>query len=126
MSGAGSELGRGLESGVLVPKAAMVGVKTTGVIPKQRKAKKREPVGVATETTPTRGRGRRPRVLVDQRDIVFRLDKAVQTTTDGSNASDLPKVAEPPLLRDAWNEGWRPVPIIHDTIMNRFRSSPIN
>ena len=115
-------LGRRLESGVPVPKAPVVGVKATGTIPKQRKEKKKESVGVATVTTTTKGRGRRPRVLLDERDIVFRIDKPVQTTADGSNASDLPKVAGPPVLRDAWDAGWRPVPIIRDTVMNRLRS----
>ena len=60
--------------------------------------------------------------VAGERDIVFRIDKAVQTTADGSNESDFPKVAGPPVLWDAWDAGWRPVPIIRDTVMNRFRS----
>ena len=115
-------LGRRLESGVPVPEAPVVEAKSTGTIPKQRKEKKKESVGVATQTTTTWGRGRRTRVWMDDKDIVFRMDKAVQTPKDGSNLSDLPRVAGPPVLRDAWDAGWRPVPIIHDTLMNRFRS----
>ena len=62
------------------------------------------------------------RKFVEEKDIVFKLDKTIQTTTDGSSLSDLPRVAGPPVRREAWNEGWRPpVPIIHDTVMNRFR-----
>ena len=120
MSDAG--LGRRLESGVPVPEAPVGEVKSTGTIPKQRKEKKKESVGVATQTTTTRGRGRRSHVPMDDKDIVFRMDKAVQTPKDRSNLSDLPGVAGPPVLRDVWDAGWRPVPIVHDTIMNRFRS----
>ena len=105
VSGAGSDLGRWLDGGSLGPKEPMARVKNTGTIPKQPREKKKESVEVATETTATRGRGRRSRVFMDEKDIVFRMDKAVQTTTDGSNSSDLPRVAGPPVLRDAWNKG---------------------
>ena len=112
--------GEGLESGVLVPNIPIARVKNTVTIPKHSREKKKT-VEIATETTTTRGRGRKPRMFVEEKDNFFRLDKAFQTTTDGSSSVDHPRVAELPVLRDAWNEGWKPpVPIIHDTVMNRF------
>ena len=121
VSATGSVLGRGLESGVQVPKAPVVGVTPTGTIPKRREEKKKEPKGVAIETIPTRGRGRKPRVFL-KKDIVFRHDRAVQTVLGGQNIGDLPKEVGATVSRSVWDTTWRPpVPIIHDTVMNRFR-----
>ena len=117
---AGSVLGRGLEGEVLVPKVPGARGKDTGAIPKRPTEKK--PVEVATEATTTRRHGRKPRVFLEERDIVFRQDRAVQTVLGGLNVSDLPKEAGAPVSRSVWDATWRPpVTIIRDTAMNRFR-----
>ena len=103
VSATGSVLGRGLEGGVLVPKAPVVGVTPTGTIPKRKEEKKKELKGVATETIPTRGRGRKPRVFLEEKDIVFRHDRAVQTVLGGQNIGDLPKEAGAPVSRSVWD-----------------------
>ena len=118
----GTGLGGRLESEVPVPEAPVVEAKSTGAIPKRKEDKKKEPKGVAAETIPSRGRGRKPRVFLEEKDIVFRHDRAVQTVLGGQNISDLPKEAGAPVSRSVWDTTWRPpVPIIHDTVMNRFR-----
>ena len=94
--------------------------KDTGTIPKQPTEKK-ESVEIAIQTTTTRGRVRKPRVFLEEKDIVFRHDRAVQTLLGGQNISDLPKEAGAPVFHSVWDTTWRlPVPIIHDTVMNRF------
>ena len=52
VSATGSVLGRGLESGVLVPKAPVVGVTPTGTISKRREEKKKEPKGALPKQSP--------------------------------------------------------------------------
>ena len=119
---AGSVLGRGLDGRVLVPEVPVTRGEETGTIQKQpTEKKKKESVEVAIQTTTTRGRGRKPRVFLEERDIVFRHDRAVQTVLGGLNVSDLPKEAGAPVSRSVWDTTWRPpVTIIRDTAMNRF------